>query len=135
VSLKGERLRPELTIYSSYFPPTAEDLNNSSAHTDKATDIAKGMPDPPTTEPVAAGEPDAKKQKMTAEPNEPEDWEHVDKPAGSDSNGYPNITREFRSTSIDEDAMTQEEKEEKNAALHTATMGGDVPINALEKDW
>ena len=106
------------------------------------------MPDPPTNEPTEEGQRPNKMQKMTQTASagagtsdsgdtgtSDAEWETVEKTKYSDVNGYVDVVDERRSTSIDEDAMTQEEKEQHTNALHTAQLGGDPPQNALERDW
>ena len=93
------------------------------------------MPSPPTVPPTSLTLPPSKKQKLS----EDSDWEAVYATSESATNGVEdNIeveTGRLRSTSIHEDVMTQEKKEEQNAALHLAQMGGDPPQSMLEKDW
>jgi hypothetical protein len=110
------------------------------------------MPDPPTTEPMDRDAPPSKVQKKTASEGSAsrgtgshgkgvswldgsDDWVAVEKPPYSDVNGYIDEIDDRRSTSIDDTAMTQEEKEQANAALHTAQQGGDSMQSYLERDW
>lgn len=95
------------------------------------------LPDAPTNEPVEYGQSDAKKPKLSAETDD--EWETVEKTELSATNGLEDQAflqkDKPRSTSIDEDVMSQETKEQQAAALHTAQTGGDPPQNALERDW
>ena len=132
--------------HSRFFPPTEED-----GHADEREEDAliKSMPDPPTGEPADANAPPAKVPKLESASNPKptpggsmapstkigDDWVAVSPPPYEDTNGYGDMIDDRRSTSIGDDAMTQEQKEQHNAALHTAQLGGDPPRNWLERDW
>ena len=90
------------------------------------------MPDPPSGDPKEEGEPDSKKQKIA--PSADEDWETVEKPEGSASNGVE-VSEEVINQENEREVVDGEKKEEVAAALHTAEMGGSPPENMLEKDW
>ena len=116
----------------TFFPPVP---SSSDTQTKEPADKVKSMPSPPTVLPTSLTSPPSKKQKLS----EDSDWEAVSVAGKSAANGLeddPELeTGRLRSTSIDEDMMTQEKKEEQNAALHTAQTGGDPPQSMLEKDW
>ena len=114
----------------TFFPPIP-----TSPKAQEPTDKVKSMPSPPTIPPTSLTSPPPKKQKLSDD----SDWEAVSAAGDSAINGLEDDvgleTGRLRSTSIDEDVMTQEKKEEQNAALHTAQTGGDPPQSMLEKDW
>lgn len=126
-----------------HFPPD-ERLLDPSKTTEKSIShasmaVAASMPSPPTTDPSTADQPAAKKAKLSpidqVTDDDDQEWEQITHPEHTDVNGYPPEEEPQRSTSVDEDVMSQEKKEEQAAALHTAQVGGDPPRSELEKDW
>ena len=102
--------------------------------TDEGEFLAR-MPDPPTSEPLAEGQPEAKKRKVTSE-DEEEGWEAVEKPEGSWVNGHGQEIGESMETDTQQGttAMTQENNKQETAG--PAQEGGSIPPpNRLLKDW
>ena len=120
----------------NFFPPINEPTQ-SNKEDDEA--LAQSMPDPPATEPTEIGQPDAKKQKLDDDADE--DWETLEKPEGSASNGMDEHQlekqKEATSALAESDIIDGEKKEDIATGLHTAEMGGggNPPIHGLQKDW
>lgn len=94
-------------LCSEYFPPTEQDNPQSAtsseqqgSKSEKPTSspetLAASLPDPPTSDPVLEGQPDAKKQKLTSDSSDArttlnikdddrseDDWERVDQTEGT----------------------------------------------------
>ena len=89
------------------------------------------MPDPPSSEPLEEGQPEAKKQKVESEDAD-EGWEAVEKPEGADLDG---VIVEEKGDEFEKLIEAEEAKEEQSTALHTAEAGVNPPQNNLLKDW
>ena len=100
------------------------------------SELLAKMPDPPTTDPLEEGQPEAKKQKVATEQPE-EDWEAIEKPESFATNGFdPDFDDDDEKIlSAEEQAKADEIKEVREAALHVAEGGGDPPQNGLLRDW
>ena len=123
-------------ICRKFFPPTEHDLSpkDREVETSESELLAK-LPDPPSTEPLVEAQPEAKKQKVASELPE-DDWEAIEKPEGSSSNGLDlEFDDDEKIMSAEEQAKADEIKEEREAALHVAEGGGDPPQNGLLRDW
>ena len=113
------------------------------------------MPDPPQSEPLAEGQPSAKKQKVTTseDPDEEEDdWEAIEKPDESSTNGLDQKVGDYSkeegtTTTTEAHAQKPTSKEQQQAKIDQETNstlkawwaqegGGSVPPqNSLQKDW
>ena len=122
-------------MYRKFFPPTEQDLSAKEQQKQVHDGgLIAAMPDPPTSEPVEEGQPEAKKQKVDFEEPE-EEWEAVEKPEGSDMNGLLAGSVGEKEEQIEKQIEVEEAKEELSTAMHTAEAGGDPPQNNLLKDW
>ena len=98
------------------------------------------LPDPPKSEPLAEGQPTAKKQKVTFEDPEEEDWEAIEKPDGSSINGFDQEVGDPKETAVaQEPAPTEQAKVDQETTLKAwlgaQEGGGNPPQNSLQKDW
>ena len=92
------------------------------------------MPDPPSTEPLEVGQPQAKKLKAASEVDN--GWVAVERPeseVGVDVGEAP-IDDSIPETA-EEQADLEEAKETRYTALQTAEAGGDPPRMGLLADW
>ena len=81
------------------------------------------MPDPPTTEPLQEGQPEAKKQKLAPD-NQEDEWEVVEKPGGppADETTQPDSLGKGTATD-DERTKTKETGGEQDS---NTTKGGSM---------
>ena len=122
--------------FRKFFPPTEQDLSRKSqaAEEDEGKMLAD-MPDPPTTEPLDEGQPEAKKQKVASE-NQEDEWEVVEKPEGSTSTEDEAIQGDSaeKGTATGEEQSKTEKIESEEGSKPTG--GGNVHAqNILLKDW
>lgn len=122
----------QLTLSRKFFPPVEQDTETAQKH----DDLIKAMPNPPTDEPLDAGQPGAKKQKILSDTDE--DWEAVEKPKQEAENSYGEDSMLERSEmTADEQIELEEAKEERLNAMQTTEAGGTPPptVHPLMKDW
>ena len=119
-----------------FFPPTDQDLPKEIVVESKDEgELLARMPDPPTSEPLAEGQPEAKKRKVTSE-DEEEGWEAVERPEGSSINGhYQGLGESMETDTQQEPTAMEQDKSKQETTVHAQEGGSIHPPNSLLADW
>ena len=134
MSHESSRVMADL-VYREFFPPTEKDLSpEEQAKQQHEEQLVAAMPDPPSSEPLEEGQPEAKKIKVAEDDDE--EWETLEKPESSAINGQDLLEEpDAEVATIEEKTKAVETAEDQEKALHTAEAGGGLPQSALLKDW